>query len=181
MHGSSLLVFPTVRTGANILRASRPYAELLCRECNAFSSTILRCGDCVATGTGLGYEPVNSPQHYLPVATPENCITRGAGYTRLVGSSYRVFFCRAAQLLARRLPQALRLLRDRLLCSAPRREWFDVLCLVSTMRTTPGCSLSRPGSKTSIVKERWHYRTGTLAGSVFFRENCWSRQYGHNP
>jgi hypothetical protein len=42
IHGSSLLVFPAVRTGANIHRASRPYAELLCRECNAFAS-VLQC------------------------------------------------------------------------------------------------------------------------------------------
>jgi len=36
MLGSSLLVFPAVRTGANIHRASRPYAALLCRETTRF-------------------------------------------------------------------------------------------------------------------------------------------------
>jgi hypothetical protein len=57
------------------------------------------------------------------------------------------------QILSARLLWALRFLLERLLCSEPRREWLALACLVSTMRTTPGCSIAGPGLKTSLVKD----------------------------
>jgi hypothetical protein len=64
MLGSSLLVFPAVRTGANIHRASRPYAALLCRETTRFRENCSRARPvCIPGPARLPPQPHNSQGH----------------------------------------------------------------------------------------------------------------------
>lgn len=74
-------------------------------------------------GTGLGHEPVGSPQLYLPIATPE-ILLRAAAVLHLAEPAHGLLHLpldRATHKVTRR-SRALRFLHQRLLCSVPPKR-----------------------------------------------------------